>query len=1043
MFKLVRIFLTAMVSMGGLVGADEIPSEDLRFFEEKVRPILVENCLRCHSEAENKRKGGLLLDRKAGWVEGGDSGESVLNLESPGESLLIKMVQHDPDFEAMPPKSKLAPDEIDVLSEWVKMGAPDPRSEAIGVSLEKEVFDLEERKKWWSLQPLAKVKVPATNDQKWPRTDVDRFLLAKLEEKGWLPAEPAEKTSLLRRASFALTGLAPTVEELAVFLADESEDAYERQVDRLLASPHFGERFARHWMDVVRYADSKAFEQDYTIPFAHRYRDYLIRAFNEDVPFDQFVKEAFAGDLLPQPRIAGGINESVIAPGFLLSTDGQHGPPDLHEDEARIFNDMINTASVAFQGLTVACAKCHDHKFDAITTADYYSMYGMFRSSRLNYASISAFDESHREVIAELKKSKAALVDSILSGAVLDAKVIEEALELLKSDEVQKILPDARKSRKPEQINQLRSLTSNRHVANWLEFLSMEQSIPELNGLRRALTNKGPQTNGEAVDNLSKYGWRIDGEGFEKIDEPEWLIDPNEPGFFRAGASNGYAAGSLSSRIDGKLRSDDFVIDGKPVVIWARGRHATVNLIVRNYELVGYGPTTNRLRIPLNSDSFTRIQFNTDLWVGETAYLEVLHQGDLMRCVSPKETEGSPGDHAYVHVPDFFDPKLWDALWDDATPQGVTSRILGLMETPGRSSEVVAQLVAQGLVRVEPNQEALKQVTELRKVIPMPQYARSLTEGQVYDEPVYIRGNHETPSKEANPKHFLDGFGGGRIGRDNSGRLEFAEHLVTTSSALTARVRVNRIWTRIFGRGIVGSVDDFGKMGEAPSHPELLDFLAQKFIDEGWSTKKLIREFMVSSAFRMSSVPAGGVAEVDPKNTLLQHMPVQRLDAESIRDHILMVSGNLKRDLHGPSLRGFVKDLPHSRAYPRDGSVDGEGRRTIYLEIRRNYLSSFLRAFNLPMPTEPVGRRQVTTVPAQSLTLMNSEFAHHQAEIWAGNLQGTDEEKIRQIHLQAFSRPPREGEMEWAKNALSELGDSRWASLCHLMINRKEFLYVF
>jgi cytochrome c553 len=411
MFKLVRIFLTAMVSMGGLVGADEIPSEDLRFFEEKVRPILVENCLRCHSEAENKRKGGLLLDRKAGWVEGGDSGESVLNLESPGESLLIKMVQHDPDFEAMPPKSKLAPDEIDVLLEWVKMGAPDPRSEAIGVSLEKEVFDLEERKKWWSLQPLAKVKVPATNDQKWPRTDVDRFLLAKLEEKGWLPAEPAEKTSLLRRASFALTGLAPTVEELAVFLADESEDAYERQVDRLLASPHFGERFARHWMDVVRYADSKAFEQDYTIPFAHRYRDYLIRAFNEDVPFDQFVKEAFAGDLLPQPRIAGGINESVIAPGFLLSTDGQHGPPDLHEDEARIFNDMINTASVAFQGLTVACAKCHDHKFDAITTADYYSMYGMFRSSRLNYASISAFDESHREVIAELKKSKAALVD--------------------------------------------------------------------------------------------------------------------------------------------------------------------------------------------------------------------------------------------------------------------------------------------------------------------------------------------------------------------------------------------------------------------------------------------------------------------------------------------------------------------------------------------------------------------------------------------------------------------------------------------------------
>jgi hypothetical protein len=200
---------------------------------------------------------------------------------------------------------------------------------------------------------------------------------------------------------------------------------------------------------------------------------------------------------------------------------------------------------------------------------------------------------------------------------------------------------------------------------------------------------------------------------------------------------------------------------------------------------------------------------------------------------------------------------------------------------------------------------------------------------------------------------------------------------------------------------------------------------------------------MVSSAYRMSSIPGDGVSEGDPKNALLQHMPIQRLDAESVRDHMLMVSGNLMRDLHGPSVRGFVKDLPQSRAYPADGAVDGEGRRTIYLEIRRNYLSSFLRAFNLPMPTAPVGQRQVTTVPAQSLTLMNSEFAHHQAKVWAQSLQGGDDDKIRQIHLQAFSRLPSEGEVEWARSALAQLGDSPWESLCHLMINRKEFLYVF
>jgi len=1043
MSKPTKIVLTALFSLRGFVGAEEIPSEGRQFFEEKVRPILEESCLKCHSEAGKKRKGGLLLDRKAGWVEGGESGGSVLDLENPEESLLLKMVRHDPDYEAMPPKKKLGSDEIGVLLEWVKMGAPDPRSEAIGESLEKEVFDLEERKKWWSLQPLVKVAVPKVGDSAWPRTEVDHFLLAKLEEKGWTPAEPVEKAGLLRRASFALTGLAPTVAELEGFLADGRPDAYERQVDRLLASPHFGERFARHWMDVVRYADSKSFENDYTISFAHRYRDYLIRAFNTDVPFDQFVKEAFAGDLLPQPRIQGGLNESVMGPGFLLSTDGQHGPPDLHEDEARIFDDMINTASVAFQGLTVSCAKCHDHKFDAITTADYYSMYGMFRSSRLNYPSISAFDENHRKVIEEMEETKKTLVDSGLGRAVVEARVIEEALELLTRPEIQQLLPETRKDRKPEQIERLRALSGDAVVANWLEFLAMEQSIPELNGLRWALLKKGPQTSGAVTGNLSNFQWHTDGEGFGKVEGEEWVIDVNEPRLFRAGASNGYVAGARSARIDGKLRTADFVLDGKPVVLWARGRHAAVNLIVRNYELVGQGPTTNGLRIRLNSDSFTRIQFNTDLWVGETAYLEVLHQGELMRCVSPREEEGGPVDPAYVHVPESFDPDLWNGLWVDATPLGVASRIGEVMKSPSQSPEVVASLLAHGLVESNPDTAALGRLKGLQNALPRPEYARSLTEGQAYDEPVYIRGNHETPSKELNPKHFLDGFGGARIGETSSGRLEFAEHLVTTSSALTARVRVNRIWSRIFGRGIVGSVDDFGKMGELPSHPELLDFLAQSLIDEGWSTKKLVRELMVSSAYRMSSVPASGVKEGDPTNTLLQHMPIQRLDAESIRDHILMVSGNLKRDLHGPSIRGFVKDLPRSRADPREGAVDGEGRRTIYLEIRRNYLSSFLRAFNLPMPSAPVGRRQVTTVPAQSLTLMNSEFAHHQAKVWAESLQGSDEEKIRQIHLQAFSRPPSEGEMRWAKSALSELGDAPWASLCHLMINRKEFLYVF
>lgn len=1032
-----------MVSILPTTGAGETTEEERRFFEEKIRPVLADNCLKCHSEAEKKRKGGLLLDRKAGWVEGGDSGESVIEPGKPEESLLIKMIHHDPDFEAMPPKKKLSPGEIADFEKWVKMGAPDPRGEAIGEDLKKEVFDLEERKKWWSLQPLVKVGVPEVKNRDWPRNEIDRFLLAKLEEKGWSPADPIGKAGLLRRASFTLTGLAPTEEELKAFLEDERADAYERQVDRLIASPHFGERFARHWMDVVRYADSKSFENDYTIPFNYRYRDYLIRAFNEDLPFDRFVKEAFAGDLLEEPRIQNGVNESVIGPAFLLSTDGQHGPPDLHEDEARVFDDMINTASVAFQGLTVSCAKCHDHKFDAITTADYYSMYGILRSSRLNYACITELDETEKMTLLDLGRSKEELAKSVMSTASVNPEVIRQALALLSEEKVKTLLPEVRQHKKPEQREELRSLAGDPLVANWLEFLGMEQSIEELNGLRRALVKAGPQSREGRIDNLAGRSWRMEGAGIEKVHGAGWVLDANEDRLFRAGASNGYLSGGRSARIDGKLRSEDFVLDGNPVVIWARGRAASVNLIVRNYELVGKGPTTSRLRVLLNTDSLTRIQFHTDLWEGETAYLEVLHQGDLMACVAPRAQAGSPQDQAYVHVPESFDPGLWNALWVEATPEGVARRIGQLMESPERAPEVVASLISNGLVSLHPDLAAVGRLQGLQDAIPRPEYVRSLTEGHIYDEPVYIRGNHQTPSKEENPKHFLDGFGGARIGAKGSGRLEFAGHLVTTSRALTARVRVNRIWTRIFGQGLVGSVDDFGKMGEMPSHRELLEFLSQRFIDEGWSTKKLVRSLMMSSAYRMSSRPGDGVAEGDPKNQLLQHMPLQRLDAESLRDHILNVSGSLKRDLYGPCIPCFVRDLPPSRAMPNNGPVDGAGRRTLYLEVRRNYLSSFLRAFNLPLPSAPVGQRQVTTVPAQSLTLMNSEFVHSQAEIWAKSLQGSDEEKIVRMHLQAFSRPPSEDEMEWAKKALGELGPSPWPSLCHLMINRKEFLYVF
>ncbi|MGB6221300.1 PSD1 and planctomycete cytochrome C domain-containing protein [Haloferula sp.] len=1082
MFRHALVLATAVPWVLGLpVSAGEespLNAEDRSFFEAKIRPLLSSHCYECHSEKAGKSKGGLLLDRRAGWEAGGDSGGSVIDLNNPQRSLMIRMVHHDPDFEAMPPKSKLSNDEIASLEEWIVRGAPDPRDEEIGEAVAVSDFDLEARSDWWSLQPLIESSAPDVRDESWPINDYDRFILSRLEEKAWKPAEGADKATLLRRVSLALTGLAPTPEELEAFLMDDSEDAYERQVDRLLDSPHYGERFARHWMDVVRYADSKAFEQDYTIPYGNEYRDYLIRAFNRDIPYDQFVREAFAGDLLESPRIdpATGINESVIGPGFLLSTDGQHGPPDLHVDEARVFDGMINTATVAFQGLTVACAKCHDHKFDAITAADYYSFYGMLRSSRLHYANIRSLSVRHEEVLEKLKAHQSRVVSAVLEGAVGQGgelvEVIGSAVDLGDDPELKKLLEKARRDAKA--LQELRSSVvakasreigpeTGREVANWFLFLWLDEDIPELNGLRRALVGKASRWGRSSKPPYvmdRRFKWTIQGRGFEWVDEPAFTVDLDHPSIIRSGSSHGAASGLKAPRLDGVLRSEDFILDGKPIELWVRGREAAVNLIVRNYEMTGMGPTTGVLRFNVDSSRMTRVSIPTELWQGEPAYLEVLHHGREMQCVSPKQEVTQPSDRAHVALLGKVDFGFFDNYWIDRDPQLIAEGIVDLVagaassQIDGHEADLVGALFGEGLVRVDPLVGELEGLLDglrrLHEKLPQPRYVRSLVDGTHYDEPVYVRGSHKQPSKEPNPKHYLDVFGGSRIGKGKSGRLEYAEHLLTTSDFLTARVRVNRIWSRIFGNGLVSSVDDFGKMGEKPSHPELLDFMARRFIDEGWSTKRLIRDLVTSRTYRMVSVPGAGVRDEDPKNLFLQHMAVQRMDAESLRDHILQVSGELKRDLYGECIDVNTDDQLPSRAMPRNGPLDGAGRRSIYQTMRRSYLPSFQRAFNLPDPSAPVGQRQQTNVPAQSLTLMNHRFVHQQAEAWAKSLMLVPgvEVRIERLHLQAFSRSATDEEMAWAKEVLEEFREEgrevvAWKALCHLMINRKEFLYVF
>ena len=756
---------------------------------------------------------------------------------------------------------------------------------------------------------------------------------------------------------------------------------------------------------------------------------------------------------------------------------------------------------MAFQGLTVSCARCHDHKFDAITAGDYYSLYGILRGSRLHYANV-ADPAAQAKGSSALREAKRELMDAVFSAAEEEAatlpkifaamRAVQDApdhrghvnalnAKLSRSETAENREKQFRAAREAEVVKAATAAGVDPEIVmNWLVFASSRRSAPELAVLQGLLA-------GDKLDALRLKAARVDVVGekyaFGLTDQSlgEWIVTgpgirpAAEDGFLpalrgdailRTAVGGGAMSAALSGRLDGVVRSPDFLLDGKPVELWVRGKNAAVHLVVRNYELVGYGPTTKRLRVEVNSERWTRIGFSTDLWEGEPAYLEVQHQGAGMKCLQKNQGPAAPADDAWVAVAAGALPRS-GAVWlppmiETEESATVAAKVIAALsalarqgELGGAEREVFGALITSGLLLSEAAahpqvKTRLEEFRDLAAKLPRPIYVRSLADGRPYDQAVYVRGDHKNISKEENPRRFLDGLGGARLESPGSGRLDWARHVASEDNPLTARVRVNRIWSRLFGRGLVASIDDFGKMGELPSHPELLDYLARDFMENGWSTKALIRKLVLSRAFRGSSTPVEGMQELDPKNIYLTHMPVRRMDAEAIRDHILACSGELRRELYGPSVPANIDDQPNSRAKPRSGPLDGNGRRSLYVETRRNYLSSFLRVFDMPNATEPVGRRNVTNVPAQSLALMNDRFVHEQSRIWAGRImgrEGSTNDRLQVLHRQAFGRDATAAELGWATKVLGELGgeasEEAWAALCHLMINRKEFIYVF
>ncbi|QDU25539.1 Planctomycete cytochrome C [Anatilimnocola aggregata] len=780
-------------------------AEGIRFFETKVRPILATHCYDCHGEDSQESK--LRVDTWDGIARGGKAGSLVV-AGQPDKSLLVAVVGYQLAELQMPPKKKLSDREINDLTAWVKMGAPHPDRQA-GAPIAVEKVDLAKARQFWSLQPITNPSPPAVKNQTWPVSPVDQFVLAELEAKNLQPAPPADKLTLLRRATFDLTGLPPTPEEIAAFENDTSPAAYAKVIDRLLDSTHYGERWGRHWLDVARYADSNGVDENVAHGNAWRYRDYVVRAFNADKPYDQFLHEQLAGDLLPAAADPNVVHDRLIATGFLALGPKVLAEVDKTKMEMDILDEQVDTIGRSLLGLTFGCARCHDHKFDPISAEDYYALVGIFKSTR--------------------------------------------------------------------------TMESFKTIARWWE-------------------------------------------------NP--LASPAE--------------------VQRKAAFDKLIAEQK----------GAIDALVKK-----------------NKDLLQQAKPGTEL---------------------PKE----------------FEPLF--------------------------AAEVQTELK----VRRE-------QLATLSKTAPVVPTAMGVIEGEVTDVPVHIRGSHLALGKIV-PRGFpvvLVSTEQQPLTAKTSGRLELAEWLTKPDHPLTSRVMANRIWRWHFGQGLVSTPDNFGRLGEAPSHPALLDWLSRQFMQSGWSIKSMHRLLMLSQTYQMSSTFNATAAAADPENRLYWRMPVRRLEAEEIRDAILTTSGLLDRTAGGSLLHVGNREFFFDHT-SKDGTKYDSLRRSLYLPVVRNNLYDVFQLFDATDATVLDGNRASTVVAPQALFMLNSDLVLKASENLAQSvlaLEQANPARVKLLYLRTYGRAATSTETEralayvarQAPDAADAAAQQRaWSSLSHVLLAANEFLYL-
>jgi len=984
-----------------LVAAPSSLAEDHAFFEQRVRPVLVEHCYECHGG--EKTKGGLALDTKQGWQKGGDSGPAIVP-GKPDDSLLIKAVRyHDQDL-AMPPEKKggkLAEEIIADLVAWVKMGAPDPRVAAVKIAGMKA----DEAKAWWAFQPLKVASASAEDVQlKLKPLSIDHFINAKLADAKLTPAPPADPRTLIRRMSYDLTGLPPSAEEVEAFVADSirnPQSAIQNLTERLLASPQYGVQWGRHWLDVVRYADTAGENTDRPLMHAWRYRNWVFDAFNRDLRYDDFVRQQLAGDVVFDKADTSERAEGIVATGYLAIA--RRFGHDIEKDMHLTHEDVIDTLGKNFLGLTTGCARCHDHKYDPITAADYYALYGIFSSTRFAFPGcepkgqprdmVPLIPQAEADALMKPWQVKNAKLEVEKKKHLAATKAAGEAITKLGGPS-SKVLAESKiaegasvpfehlvRVRKGEVVQ----LAVSPNASHGADTTLVEWRIAETEGTKRSWSVT------ELVPDLMKGNPHPSRDGaswcfLETTSAPVFLIEQRQS----ISGSSALKSWGLGSEPSVFVNSAD-----QQVMVWT-------TLAAKSF-FVHPGP-----KRPV-----------------AVAWISPL-DGEIALSGRVADAHPTGGDGVAFELKHVAAPEYGPAL---------------------------AQLGANLKPSAEP---------EPMPVIPV---AYAVVDAKPKNDRLHLRGDPEKLGDEV-PRRWLSILGGEPVPADSgSGRKELGDWIA--KSPLAARVMVNRLWEWHFGKGLVRSSNDFGARGEKPTHPELLDWLAAKFVESGFSVKAMHRLILRSQVYQRSSFPAdsgrtadsssqsvgllesesvGGLISADPDNRLLRHFPRRRLTAEEMRDSLLTASGQL--DITPSEAHPFPPEATWKfTQHDPFNAVYENNKRSAYLMVQRQRRHPFLSLFDGADPNATTAARQTTTVPTQALYFINDPFFHGQADALGKKLASLPNEdtRIAAAWRTLFQRQPTAAETQRTKSFLSSYpadNAAKWTAQVRVLMASNEFLHI-